>query len=162
MTPTKGDIMVLPQHGLCVVVGRRRVSDGSSRVEHLILNVLSYEQVITLPVTKLAERGLRAPMSLDDFDAVLAVLSQQNKRVSTMWSRRFKRNQALLSSGAILEVAAVVSVISDWSQKNPLSPAEQTMYDRAYTNLIAEMKHAATDFDIDVVGLVANALLSPR
>mgnify|MGYP000991445159 FL=1 len=101
MTPTKGDIMVLPQHGLCVVVGRRRVSDGSSRVEHLILNVLSYEQVITLPVTKLAERGLRAPMSLDDFDAVLAVLSQQNKRVSTMWSRRFKRNQALLNSGAI-------------------------------------------------------------
>ena len=162
MTPTKGDIMVLPQHGLCVVVGRRRVSDGSSRVEHLILNVLSYEQVITLPVTKLAERGLRAPMSLDDFDAVLAVLSQQNKRISTLWPRRFKRNQALLSSGAILEVAAVVSVISDWSQKNPLSPAEQTMYDRAYTNLIAEMKHAATDFDIDVVGLVANALLSPR
>ena len=162
MTPTKGDIMVLPQHGLCVVVGRRRVSDGSSRVEHLILNVLSYEQVITLPVTKLAERGLRAPMSLDDFDAVLAVLSQQNKRISTMWSRRFKRNQALLSSGAILEVAAVVSVISDWSQKNPLSPAEQTMYDRAYTNLIAEMKHAAADFDIDVAGLVANALLSSR
>ena len=131
-------------------------------MEHLILNVLSYEQVITLPVTKLAERGLRAPMSLDDFDAVLAVLSQQNKRISTLWPRRFKRNQALLSSGAILEVAAVVSVISDWSQKNPLSPAEQTMYDRAYTNLIAEMKHAATDFDIDVVGLVANALLSPR
>jgi|688.fasta_scaffold08881_5 CarD family transcriptional regulator len=162
MTPTKGDVVVLPQHGLCVVVGRRRVSDGSSRVEHLILNVLSYEQVITLPVTKLAERGLRAPMSLDDFDSVLAVLSQQNKRISTMWSRRFKRNQALLNSGAILEVAAVVRNISDWSQKNPLSSAEQTMYDRAYTNLIAEMKHAAADFDIDVAGLVANALLSSR
>ena len=160
MTPAKGDIVVLPQHGLCAVVGKRRVSDGSSRVEYLILIVLSNAQVITLPVTKLAERKLRAPMSLDDFDAVLAVLSQQNKRISTMWSRRFKRNQALLSSGAILEVAAVVRVISDWSQKNPLSPAEQTMYDRAYTNLIAEMKHAATDFDIDVVSLVANALLS--
>ena len=162
MTPTKGDVMVLPQHGLCLVVGRRRVSDGSSRVEHLVLNVLSYAQVITLPVTKLSERGLRAPMSLDDFDAVLAVLSQQNKRLSTLWSRRFKRNQALLYSGAILEVATVVRNISDWSQKTPLSSAEQTMYDRAYTNLIAEMKHAAADFDIDVAGLVANALLSSR
>jgi RNA polymerase-interacting CarD/CdnL/TRCF family regulator len=101
-------------------------------------------------------------MSLDDFDAVLAVLSQQNKRISTMWSRRFKRNQAMLDSGAILEVAAVVRNISDWSQKTPLSSAEQTMYDRAYTNLIAEMKHAATDFDIDVAGLVANALLTSR
>jgi CarD family transcriptional regulator len=131
-------------------------------VEYLILNALSNAQEITLPVTKLEERRLRAPMSLDDFDAVLAVLSQQNKRISTMWSRRFKRNQALLNSGTILEVATVVRDISDWSQKNPLSPAEQTMYDRAYTNLIAEMKHAATDFDVDVTSLVANALLSSR
>jgi RNA polymerase-interacting CarD/CdnL/TRCF family regulator len=79
-----------------------------------------------------------------------------------MWSRRFKRNQALLNSGAILEVATVVRDISDWSQKTPLSSAEQTMYDRAYTNLIAEMKQAATDLDIDVASLVANTLLSSR
>jgi RNA polymerase-interacting CarD/CdnL/TRCF family regulator len=162
MNPVKGDVVVLPQHGLCLVIGRRVVTYGLKRSECLSLKVMSNDHVVTLPVVNLSERNLRAPITLADFDAVLAGLAERKKSTAKSWSRRFKRNQALLHSGHILEVVAVVRDLSVWSQKNPLSAAEQTMYDRAYTNLIAEMKHAATDFDIDVVGLVANALLSPR
>ena len=150
--------MVLPQRGLCVVLGRRRVGENSHRVEHLVLEVKSDASVLTLPVTQIPKYKLRAPISLDEFDEVLAVLSKRNPRVSTMWSRRFKRNQALLKSGEALEAATVISDLTTWSRRNTLSAAERTMYDRAYANLLAEMKHAAAEFELDVAALVSNAL----
>jgi RNA polymerase-interacting CarD/CdnL/TRCF family regulator len=57
-------------------------------------------------------------------------------------------------------VVAVVRDLSVWSQKNPLSAAEQTMYDRAYTNLLAEMDYAAADSGLDVASLVSEALMA--
>lgn len=160
MTLSKGDIVILPQRGLCVVLGRRRVGENSHRVEHLILEVKSDASVVTLPVAQIPKYKLRTPITLDEFDEVLAVLSKRNPRVSTMWSRRFKRNQALLHSGEALEVATVVSDLTTWSRRNILSAAERTMYDRAYANLLGEMKHAAVESDLDVAALMSNALLS--
>ena len=160
MILTKGATVVLPQIGLCVVLGRRRVGDNSHRIEHLVLEAKFDASVRTLPVTQIQKYKLRAPISLDEFDEVLAVLSKRNTRVSTMWSRRFKRNQALLQSGEALEVATVISDLTTWSRRNILSAAERTMYDRAYSNLLGEMKHAAVEFELDVTALVTNALLS--
>ena len=162
MNPVKGDVVVLPQHGLCLVIGRRVVTYGLKRSECLSLKVMSSDYVVTLPVANLSERDLRAPITLADFDAVLAGLAERKKSTAKSWSRRFKRNQALLHSGHILEVVAVVRDLSVWSQKNPLSAAEQTMYDRAYTNLLAEMEYAAADSDLDVVSLVSEALTAAR
>ena len=160
MNPVKGDVVVLPQHGLCLVMGRRVVTYGLKRSECLSLKVMSSDYVVTLPVANLSERDLRAPITLADFDAVLAGLAERKKSTAKSWSRRFKRNQALLHSGHILEVVAVVRDLSVWSQKNPLSAAEQTMYDRAYTNLLAEMDYAAADSDLDVASLVSEALMA--
>lgn len=162
MNPVKGDVVVLPQHGLCLVVGRRVVTYGLKRSECLSLKVMSSEHVVTLPVANLSERNLRLPITLADFDAVLAGLAERKKSTAKSWSRRFKRNQALLHSGHILEVVAVVRDLSVWSQKNPLSAAEQTMYNRAYTNLLAEMDYAAADSDLDVASLVSEALMAAR
>ena len=162
MTPVKGEVVVLPQHGLCLVTGRRVVTYGLKRTECLFLKVLSGDHVVTLPVVNLSERNLRAPITLADFDAVLARLAERKKSGAKSWSRRFKRNQALLSSGSILEVAAVVRDLSVWSQRNPLSAAEQMMYNRAYTNLLAEMNYAAADSDLDVASLVSEALMAGR
>ena len=162
MNPVKGDVVVLPQHGLCLVIGRRVVTYGLKRSECLSLKVMSSDYVVTLPVANLSERDLRAPITLADFDAVLAGLAERKKSTAKSWSRRFKRNQALLHSGHILEVVAVVRDLSVWSQKNPLSAAEQTMYDRAYTNLLAEMDYAAADSDLDVASLVSEALMAAR
>lgn len=162
MNPVKGDVVVLPQHGLCLVVGRRVVTYGLKRSECLSLKVMSSDHVVTLPVVNLSERNLRAPITLADFDAVLAGLAEHKKSTAKSWSRRFKRNQALLYSGHILEVVAVVRDLSVWSQKNPLSAAEQTMYNRAYTNLLAEMDYAAADSGLDVASLVSEALMAAR
>lgn len=162
MTPAKGDVVVLPQHGLCLVLGRRVVTYGLKRAEYLSLKVLSGDHVVTLPVVNLSESNLRAPITLADFDAVLAGLAERKKSGAKSWSRRFKSNQALLHSGHVLEVAAVVRDLSVWSQKNSLSAAEQMMYNRAYTNLLAEMDYAAADSDLDVASLVSEALLVAR
>jgi RNA polymerase-interacting CarD/CdnL/TRCF family regulator len=162
VNPVKGDVVVLPQHGLCLVLGRRVVTYGLKRSECLSLKVMSSDHVVTLPVVNLSERNLRAPITLADFDAVLAGLAERKKSTAKSWSRRFKRNQALLHSGHILEVVAVVRDLSVWSQKNPLSAAEQTMYNRAYTNLLAEMDYAAADSDLDVASLVSEALMAAR
>jgi CarD family transcriptional regulator len=162
MNPSKGDVVVLPQHGLCLVVGRRKFGDSVVRIEHLILKVLSDDRMVKVPVTELPERNMRAPITLGDLDAVLKELAAPKKNVSKSWSRRFKQNQALLRSGQILEVAAVVRDLSVWAQKIPLSAAELSMYERAYANLLAEMSHAAADSDLDVASLVSAALNSAR
>lgn len=120
--------------------------------------MMSDETILSLPVTQIQNYKLRAPVDMGDFDEVLSVLSSRGHRVSTLWSRRFKRNQALLSSGEIVEVATVVRDLTTWSRRNILSAAERTMRERAYTNLLAELNHAAAGLDLDVASLVEAAL----
>jgi len=128
----KGDTVIYPQHGACIVVGTKKMEAFGSTQEYLILKTVINEMTLSVPTLKASEVGVRPPVNL----------SKPDPRVPSNWSRRFKNHQEKLKSGDVYQVAEVVRNLAARNRDASLSAAERTMYDRARINLISEIAPA--------------------
>ena len=85
---------------------------------------------------------MRPPVSADELEDLVAVLSKPDPRVPSNWSRRFKNHQEKLKSGDVYQVAEVVRNLAARNRDASLSAAERTMYERARVNLVSEISPA--------------------
>lgn len=138
----KDDIVIYPQHGACKVKGIKKQDFFGKKEEYLILETIINEMTLRVPVAKLDEVGVRPPVSSDELEDLVAVLSKADPRVPSNWSRRFKNHQEKLKSGDVYQVAEVVRNLAARNRDASLSAAERTMYERARTNLISEIQPA--------------------
>lgn len=140
----KDDIVIYPQHGACKVKGTKKQDffGTGKKEEYLILETIINEMTLRVPVAKLKEVGVRPPVSRDELEDLVAVLSKPDPRVPSNWSRRFKNHQEKLKSGDVYQVAEVVRNLAARNRDASLSAAERTMYERARTNLISEIQPA--------------------
>ena len=140
----KDDIVIYPQHGACKVKGIKKEDPfgNGKKEEYLILTTIINEMTLKVPVAKLDEVGVRPPVSADELEDLVAVLSKADPRVPSNWSRRFKNHQEKLKSGDVYQVAEVVRNLAARNRDASLSAAERTMYERARTNLISEIRPA--------------------
>lgn len=140
----KGDIVIYPQHGACTVKGIKKEDpfNTGKKQEFLILVTHINEMTLRVPVSNLKEVGVRAPVSANELEDLVAVLSKPDPRVPANWSRRFKNHQEKLKSGDVYQVAEVVRNLAARARDASLSAAERTMYERARTNLISEIQPA--------------------
>ena len=100
------------------------------------------EMTLSVPTSKAADVGVRPPVSPDELEDLVSVLSKADPRVPSNWSRRFKNHQEKLKSGDVYQVAEVVRNLAARNRDASLSAAERTMYDRARINLISEIAPA--------------------
>ena len=141
----KGDIVIYPQHGACKVIDPKKKQDPfgtGKKEEYLILETIINEMTLRVPVAKLDEVGVRPPVSPDELEDLVSVLSKADPRVPSNWSRRFKNHQEKLKSGDVYQVAEVVRNLASRNRDASLSAAERTMYERARVNLISEIEPA--------------------
>jgi len=140
----KDDIVIYPQHGACKVKGTKKQDffGTGKKEEYLILETIINEMTLRVPLAKLDEVGVRPPVSPDELEDLVAVLSKADPRVPSNWSRRFKNHQEKLKSGDVYQVAEVVRNLAARNRDASLSAAERTMYERARTNLISEIQPA--------------------
>jgi CarD family transcriptional regulator len=138
----KDDIVIYPQHGACKVKGIKKQDFFGKKEEYLILETIINEMTLRVPVAKLDDVGVRPPVSADELEDLVAVLSKADPRVPSNWSRRFKNHQEKLKSGDVYQVAEVVRNLAARNRDASLSAAERTMYERARTNLISEIQPA--------------------
>ncbi len=138
----KGDTVIYPQHGACIVVGTKKMEAFGAMQEYLILKTVINEMTLSVPVLKAEEVGVRPPVSADELEDLVSVLSKPDPRVPSNWSRRFKNHQEKLKSGDVYQVAEVVRNLAARNRDASLSAAERTMYDRARINLISEIAPA--------------------
>ena len=138
----KGETVIYPQHGACIVVGTKKEEHFGTVQEYLILKTVINDMNIRVPVAKAEEVGVRPPVSADELEDLVAVLSKPDPRVPSNWSRRFKNHQEKLKSGDVYQVAEVVRNLAARNRDASLSAAERTMYDRARINLISEIAPA--------------------
>ena len=111
--------------------------------EYLILRTVINEMTLSVPTsTRPARSGVRPPVSSDELEDLVSVLSKADPRVPSNWSRRFKNHQEKLKSGDVYQVAEVVRNLAARNRDASLSAAERTMYDRARINLISEIAPA--------------------
>jgi CarD family transcriptional regulator len=138
----RGDTVIYPQHGACIVHGvERKTAFGETR-DYLILQSVIGEMTLSVPVDKAEEVGVRPPVSADELDDLVAVLAKPDPRVPSNWSRRFKNHQEKLKSGDVYQVAEVVRNLAARNRDAALSAAERTMYERARINLVSEIAPA--------------------
>ncbi|MEZ5218611.1 MAG: CarD family transcriptional regulator [Ilumatobacteraceae bacterium] len=104
----KGDTVIYPQHGACIVVGNKKMTVFDEVIDYLILKTVINEMTLSVPVDKVDEVGVRPPVSSDELEDLVAVLSKPDPRVPSNWSRRFKNHQEKLKSGDVYQVAEVV------------------------------------------------------
>ena len=99
----KDDIVIYPQHGACKVKGTKKQDffGTGKKEEYLILETIINEMTLRVPLTKLDEVGVRPPVSPDELEDLVAVLSKADPRVPSNWSRRFKNHQEKLKSGDV-------------------------------------------------------------
>ena len=138
----KGDTVIYPQHGACIVVGNKKMTVFDEVIDYLILKTVINEMTLSVPVDKVDEVGVRPPVSSDELEDLVAVLSKPDPRVPSNWSRRFKNHQEKLKSGDVYQVAEVVRNLAARNRDAALSAAERTMYERARINLISEIAPA--------------------
>ena len=104
----KGDTVIYPQHGACIVQGTKKMEAFGEKREYLILQTVINEMTLKVPVDMADEVGVRPPVSADELEDLVAVLSKPDPRVPSNWSRRFKNHQEKLKSGDVYQVAEVV------------------------------------------------------
>lgn len=138
----KGDTVIYPQHGACVVHQIKRMRAFGVVQEYLILKTVIHEMTLRVPVANASAVGVRPPVSKSELEDLRQVLSKPDPRVPANWSRRFKNHQEKLKSGDVYQVAEVVRNLAARDRDAQLSAAEKTMYDRARVNLISEISPA--------------------
>lgn len=138
----KGDTVIYPQHGACIVHGIKRMKAFGSTQEYLILKTVINEMTLSVPTAMAGTVGVRPPVSKSELEDLKSVLSKADPRVPSNWSRRFKNHQEKLKSGDVYQVAEVVRNLAARDRDAALSAAEKTMYDRARINLISEISPA--------------------
>lgn len=138
----KGETVIYPQHGACVVKGTKKMEAFGEKKEYLILETVISEMILKVPIDMAAEVGVRPPVSADELEDLVSVLAKPDPRVPSNWSRRFKNHQEKLKSGDVYQVAEVVRNLAARNRDASLSAAERTMYERARVNLISEISPA--------------------
>ena len=138
----RGDTVIYPQHGACIVEGVEKKTAFGEKRDYLILRSVIGEMKLSVPVDKAEEVGVRPPVGADELDDLVAVLAKPDPRVPSNWSRRFKNHQEKLKSGDVYQVAEVVRNLAARNRDAALSAAERTMYERARINLVSEIAPA--------------------
>ena len=78
----KGDTVIYPQHGACIVQGTKKMEAFGEKQEYLILQTVINEMTLSVPVAKADEVG-RAPagVNADELEDLVAVLAKSDLRV---------------------------------------------------------------------------------
>lgn len=138
----KGDTVIYPQHGACIVQGTAKREVFGEQRECLQLKTVIGEMMLWVPTDKAAEVGVRPPVGAEELEDLVSVLAKPDPRVPSNWSRRFKNHQEKLKSGDVYQVAEVVRNLAARNRDAALSAAERTMYERARINLVSEIAPA--------------------
>jgi CarD family transcriptional regulator len=97
----KGETVIYPQHGACVVQGTKKMEFFGEKQDYLILKTVINEMTLKVPISSTDEVGVRPPVSADELEDLVAVLAKPDPRVPSNWSRRVKNHQEKLKSGDV-------------------------------------------------------------
>ncbi len=138
----KGDTVVHPEHGAAVIEDLCvREFDGEKR-KYFKLRVSYGELTLMIPIESTEEVGLRSVVSKNEVKKVLKVLQEDETKMASNWSRRFKNNIEKLRSGDIYQVAEVVRNLSIRERDRGLSAGEKRMITKARQILVSELTYA--------------------
>ncbi len=153
-----GDRVVYPHHGAAVIEKKEKREIDGAKTEFFVLRMANNDLVISVPVAKAEEVGMRPPISSEDVDDLFQLLAKKDVREPTNWSRRFKNHQEKLKSGDVYQVAEVVRNLALREVSKGLSAGEKSMLVKARQVLVSELSFALDVSDEDALKKLEVAL----
>jgi CarD family transcriptional regulator len=153
-----GDRVVYPHHGAAVIKRKETKTFSGADTEYLILDMMHGDLTLSVPTDKAEEVGMRPPISNEDVEDLLALLSKKDVREPSNWSRRFKNHQEKLKSGDVYQVAEVVRNLALREVAKGLSAGEKLMLEKARVILASELSVAWNVSEEDALQRLAGAL----
>ena len=153
-----GDKVAYPYHGATMIDRVEVVEVLGARREYLVLCYEDLHLTLRVPADQAATVGLREVIDLVEVEDLLAVLSRQDVRLPSNWSRRYKNHVEMLKSGDVYQLAEVVRNLSHRQRDKALSAAEKRMLETARRLLVSELCLALSE-DSEQIGLRLDAAL---
>ena len=111
-----------------------------------------------VPVDSTQDVGLRNVVAKKEVTKVLDVLRQDESKMASNWSRRFKNNIEKLRSGDIYQVAEVVRNLAIRERQKGLSAGEKRMLTKARQILVSELVFATGSNEEKAEGMIEKVL----
>ena len=137
-----GDRVVYPHHGAAVIERKEQRDSFGEQREYLVLHVDQGELTLLVPADNTDKVGIRDVINEEEVRMVFDVLGQEEVKMPTNWSRRFKTHVEKLRSGDIYQVAEVVRNLSLRDNDKGLSAGEKRMLAKARQILVSELTFA--------------------
>ena len=138
----KGDTVVHPEHGAAVIEDLRERDFLGEKKTYFVLRLAYGDLTLSIPADNTQAVGLRKVVAKSEVKKVLAVLREDESKMASNWSRRFKNNIEKLHSGDPYQVAEVVRNLSIRDKDKGLSAGEKRMLNRARQILVSELTFA--------------------
>ena len=134
-----GDKIVHPMHGAGVIdsIVTKKV-DGVCR-EYYNMKLPVGGMLVMIPVQTCMEIGVRAIISPEEAERVIAAIPDVEIDMIANWNQRYRENMLRLKSGNLLEVAKVVKGLVRRDGERGLSTGERKMLYSARQILISEL-----------------------
>ena len=135
----KGDTVVHPEHGAAVIEDLRERDFLGEKKTYFVLRLAYGDLTLSIPADNTQAVGLRKVVAKSEVKKVLAVLREDESKMASNWSRRFKNNIEKLHSGDPYQVAEVVRNLSIRDKDKGLSAGEKRMLAKARQILVSEL-----------------------
>lgn len=153
-----GQKVIYPNHGIGTIEQIEQKQIGAVALPFYTLRLAATNSLVLVPVTNAAEVGLRRPISTNECDLLLKVLSSDFSTPAHDWKDRFKDFSDKMRTGNIFEVAEVLKHLNYLSHIKPLSFREQRMLERSRYLVISELAAVCRQPECNIQPRVDDAL----
>ncbi len=136
---TVGQIVVHPHHGPATVTGLMSRTVKGKVIDYVNLEVQADGMGVSVPVSSLAEVGIRQVACATQLAELAEVLCAASPPLEKQWARRVKAQRIEIATGDPLRIAAVVRDLIRRREERGLSLAEKDLLAEGADPLVAEM-----------------------
>ena len=134
-----GDFVAHPMHGAGVIDAIVQEKVAGSIQEYYVFKMPVGGLLLKIPVTNSGTIGLRAIITPEEAETLIAAIPALEVESSANWNKRYQENLQRLKSGDLREVARVVKGLMTRDTRRGLSTGERKMLQTAKRILISEI-----------------------
>jgi CarD family transcriptional regulator len=153
-----GDKVVYPHHGAATIVKRERIEFAGEKQEYFVLEIVTDQLTLRVPVANAIDRGVRPVISKNKARQVFAVFKAEPQEAGANWSRWYKLLTEKINSGDIFQVAEVVRDLTYAQQIKGISPALKRMLSKARLIIVSELQFSLNLSEEDTIVKLDRAL----
>ena len=139
-----GEKIVYPMHGAGIIKDFEEKEILGSTQKYYVLELSGIEATHLVPVATADTIGVRPVIKKDVVKDIYSLIADYTEEDTSNWNKRYRENLRKMKTGALEEVAKVVSSLTLREFEKPLSTSEKKMLTNATNILVSELT-LATD-----------------